>query len=173
MCKASHEPGGPRRCSGDTRSKVEQSQVAADALEARSKVLRAILAAQAPERSLSDSAIENTRNLLVHCIQIGHNYSVHELTEHCLVPCEIGRSYVDAAGRSQYAVDGPKGTVLVTRPDWRSKWEVWRSDSLTVVAKGADLDRMVHRAVTLSGRGPATALPPGTWAAIHRDHDAE
>ncbi|EHB48631.1 hypothetical protein MycrhDRAFT_5472 [Mycolicibacterium rhodesiae JS60] len=35
MCKASHEPGGPQRCSGDTRAKASRSQAEVSALEHR------------------------------------------------------------------------------------------------------------------------------------------
>ena len=48
MCKATHEPGGPRRCSGDTRSSYTQSANAVAVLEKTEAVLKSALGAPAP-----------------------------------------------------------------------------------------------------------------------------
>lgn len=48
MCKATHEPGGPRRCSGDTRSNYSQSVSAVAVLEKTEAVLKSALAGTAP-----------------------------------------------------------------------------------------------------------------------------
>lgn len=48
MCKATHEPGGPRRCSGDTRSNYSQSASAVAVLEKTEAVLKSALAGTTP-----------------------------------------------------------------------------------------------------------------------------
>ncbi|MCB0924959.1 MAG: hypothetical protein KDB50_10530 [Mycobacterium sp.] len=56
---------------------------------------------------------------------------------------EPARAYVDAMGRTQYAVDGPGGTWLVTRHRAGDPWEVWRSDTTYSVARCATVERAV------------------------------
>ncbi|KAA1250312.1 hypothetical protein F0Q45_10255 [Mycobacterium simiae] len=41
-----------------------------------------------------------------------------------------------------------------------STWELWRNDKLPTTASSHNFDTLVSRAVALSGRGPATPLPP-------------
>ncbi|WP_099020834.1 hypothetical protein [Mycolicibacterium palauense] len=44
MCKGSHEPGGPQRCSGDCRAKAARSAAEVTALETRQRALHARIA---------------------------------------------------------------------------------------------------------------------------------
>lgn len=48
MCRATTDPGGPRRCSGDTRANYTHSSAAVAALEEAEAVLKATLAEQDP-----------------------------------------------------------------------------------------------------------------------------
>ena len=48
MCKASHEPGGPQRCSGDCRAKAARSVNDVAALETHERALQARLAESSP-----------------------------------------------------------------------------------------------------------------------------
>jgi len=66
-------------------------------------------------------------------------------------PTGPARVYTDALGRTQYAVDGPKGAFLVTRPDQHANWNVWRSDSLRTVAQARQLGRAIALASKLCG----------------------
>lgn len=52
MCKASHEPGGPQRCSGDSRVSYQRSTDEVARLEARAATLRAQLGAEVDTRGL-------------------------------------------------------------------------------------------------------------------------
>lgn len=61
------------------------------------------------------------------------------------------RGYVDVSGRQQYAVDGPRGTFLITRKRDSDAWEVWRSDSLSTAARNRNLDRAVAIAAARAG----------------------
>lgn len=49
MCKSSSEPGGPQRCSGDTRAKAARSASDVAALEERRSDLRRMVSAR-PQR---------------------------------------------------------------------------------------------------------------------------
>ncbi|OJZ68181.1 hypothetical protein BRW64_00875 [Mycolicibacterium diernhoferi] len=68
-------------------------------------------------------------------------------------------------GRTQYAVDGPRGTFLVTRKNDRELWSVWRSDSLNTAARMANTVRAIERAAELSG------VEPTAEAADDSTHD--
>ena len=62
------------------------------------------------------------------------------------------RTYVDATGRTQHAVDGPVGTVLVTRTYAQDDWQVWHSDShATTVGRYADREQALVRAERAAG----------------------
>lgn len=63
MCRATHEPGGPRRCSGDTRSNYSQSSSAVAVLEKAEAALAAALAEAEPAPAATVSFGEkSTRN---------------------------------------------------------------------------------------------------------------
>ena len=58
MCLATNEPGGPRRCSGDTRAAYEKSATTARALHARHEQLqRALTARDATDRYRAATAL--------------------------------------------------------------------------------------------------------------------
>lgn len=61
------------------------------------------------------------------------------------------RTYVDVMGRTQYAVDGPGGTWLITRHRAGDPWEVWRSDTTFSVARCATVELAVQRAAVKAG----------------------
>lgn len=48
------------------------------------------------------------------------------------------RKYKDVTGSEQTAVDGPKGTVLVTRGKLETRFKVWFSDSLNTLHTTGD-----------------------------------
>ena len=48
MCKASHEPGGPQRCSGDCRAKAARSVADVAALETHERALQARIVESSP-----------------------------------------------------------------------------------------------------------------------------
>lgn len=47
MCKASHDPGGPQRCSGDCRARAARSGAEVASLEAQKHTLQSRIAEQA------------------------------------------------------------------------------------------------------------------------------
>lgn len=55
MCRATTDPGGPRRCSGDTRAAYHQSSHAVAVLEETESILKAVLAAEAAPSALSSA----------------------------------------------------------------------------------------------------------------------
>lgn len=61
------------------------------------------------------------------------------------------RCYVDALGRTQYAVDGPQGAYLVTRHRAGDPWEIWRSDSTWSIARSATAERGIEIAARRAG----------------------
>lgn len=48
------------------------------------------------------------------------------------------RPYKDALGRTQTAVTGPRGHVLITRASDREAYRVWHSDSLRTLISTRD-----------------------------------
>lgn len=78
------------------------------------------------------------------------------------------RTYADAMGRTQYAVDGPRGTFLVTRKNDREPWSVWRNDSLNTNARMANTVRAIERAAELAGIEIAADDAPATDTASDR-----
>lgn len=83
----------------------------------------------------------------------------------------FARTYTDVTGRTQYAVDGPRGTFLITRKNDSELWTVWRSDSLGTSARLRNTARAIERAAELAG----VVLPAGdqTDAAADSDDSAE
>ena len=61
------------------------------------------------------------------------------------------RKYLDAAGTEQTAVDGPKGTVLVTKGKLDRHFKVWFSDSLNTLLSSGDYDSAVREAKRHAG----------------------
>ncbi|MFZ2241652.1 MAG: hypothetical protein WAV90_19220 [Gordonia amarae] len=64
---------------------------------------------------------------------------------------DFARSYVDPMGRTQYAVDGPKGTWLITRDRDGASWEVWASDTTRAVCRSHLLANAFERAASHAG----------------------
>ena len=64
------------------------------------------------------------------------------------------RTYTDARGRQQRAVDGPNGTYLITRRSDSEPYVVWESDSLDAAGRFGDPAAALERACTLAGIGP-------------------
>jgi hypothetical protein len=63
----------------------------------------------------------------------------------------MARTYTDFMGRTQYAVDGPNGTYLVTRKNTREDYAIWRSDSIRTTGYAATLETALARARGLAG----------------------
>ncbi|WP_131823330.1 hypothetical protein [Mycobacteroides chelonae] len=63
------------------------------------------------------------------------------------------RKYVDASGLEQTAVDGPKGTVLVTKGKLEHRYKVWFSDSLGTLLSTENYDNAVTAAKKHAGLG--------------------
>lgn len=61
------------------------------------------------------------------------------------------RKYTDAGGMEQTAVDGPKGTVLVTKGKLDRHFKVWFSDSLDTLLSSGDYDVAVREAKRRAG----------------------
>jgi hypothetical protein len=61
------------------------------------------------------------------------------------------RTYTDVMGRTQHAVDGPKGTYLVTRSKPWGDFTIWRSDSIRTAGTAATLESALARARGLAG----------------------
>lgn len=61
------------------------------------------------------------------------------------------RKYTDAGGMEQTAVDGPKGTVLVTKGKLDRQFKVWFSDSLNTLLTAGDYDLAVREAKRRAG----------------------
>ncbi|CAJ1504230.1 hypothetical protein [[Mycobacterium] holstebronense] len=70
-------------------------------------------------------------------------------------PPAPARAYVDPMGRTQYAVDGPRGTYLITCHRSCDPWEVWRSDTTYSVARCATVDQAVKVAARRAGAAVA------------------
>jgi hypothetical protein len=68
-----------------------------------------------------------------------------------LTPTGTIRTYTDALGHTQRAVDGPNGTWAITRQDEHSLYEVWKSDSLTTDYRDRDGGRALAKALELAG----------------------
>lgn len=63
----------------------------------------------------------------------------------------IIRTYTDATGRTQRAVDGPNGTYLITRKNDSDPFAVWKSDSLNTQGKHRDPAAALEHACRLAG----------------------
>lgn len=63
------------------------------------------------------------------------------------------RKYTDATGLEQTAVDGPKGTVLVTKGKLDQQFKVWVSDSLDTLLSTGNYDSAVQAAMRHAGLG--------------------
>ena len=61
------------------------------------------------------------------------------------------REYLDVLGRRQYAVDGPRGTYLITRDRERDMWQVWLSTSLRTSSRHNVLPAAIQAASRLAG----------------------
>lgn len=61
------------------------------------------------------------------------------------------RKYTDVAGLEQTAVDGPKGTVLVTKGKLDRQFKVWFSDSLDTLLTTGDYNVAVREAKQRAG----------------------
>ncbi|MDD4865705.1 MAG: hypothetical protein PHQ28_00810 [Mycobacterium sp.] len=53
------------------------------------------------------------------------------------------RTYTDAMGIEQSAVDGPKGTVLITKGKFDREYKVWFSTSLNTLHRDVDKARAI------------------------------
>lgn len=61
------------------------------------------------------------------------------------------RKYSDAAGIEQTAVDGPRGTVLVTKGKLDRQFKVWFSDSLGTLLSTSNYEAAVREAKRRAG----------------------
>ncbi len=61
------------------------------------------------------------------------------------------REFHDIVNRPQTAVDGPRGTYLITRNNKFEPYQVWRSDSLATEMRTNDLERAILKAARLAG----------------------
>ena len=68
-----------------------------------------------------------------------------------IVPTGTIRTYTDALGRTQRAVDGPNGTFAITRHNDADPFEVWKTDSLSTSWRGRDGGRALAKALELAG----------------------
>ena len=85
----------------------------------------------------------------------------------------FARAYVDALGRTQFAVDGPGGTWLVTRHRAGDPWEVWKSDTTYSVARTATAEQGIAIAAKRAGVDVAPVADTETTETTETETETE